>query len=211
MQTLNFATTSNNYSIGQMFVLSYNKRRTDNYSTIKFNTIEGFSTETIDTLNGLVTMLQTTKAERSFCNTLKNGFNQVSEDGKFGNLPSDVRSKVFSALKNAVQNTIFVVSNIVETETENVVNVEYLPLFVSEINLTKTNLGMNKKAYECAKSCKHMKQWRKFANVTLLQGNIISFAESIRDGKNEAFLSPYLETLGEINKMREDEETAAAV
>ena len=210
MQTLNFATTSNSYSIGQMFVLTYNKR-TDDYSAIKFNAIDGFAPETIDTLNGLVAMLQTAKAERSFCNTLKNGFNQVSEDGKFGTLPSDVRSKVFSALKNAVQNTIFVVSNIVETETDNVVNVEYVPLFASEINLAKTNLGMNKKAYECAKSCKHMKQWRKFANTTMLQGNIVSFAESIRNGKGEAFLSPYLETLGEINKMREDEETAAAV
>lgn len=210
MQALNFASTGNNYSIGQMFVLSYNKR-TDDYSTIKFNAIEDFSTETIDTLNGLVAMLQITKAERSFCNTLKNGFNQVSEDGKFGTLPSDVRSKVFTALKNAVQNTIFVVTNIAETETENVVNVEYMPLFASEVNLAKTNLGMNKKAYECAKSCKHMKQWRKFANTTMLQGNILSFAESIRSGKNKAFLTPYLETLGEINKMREDEEAAAAV
>ena len=214
MKTLFFATDNNNYQIGTLFSMTYNKR-TDNYSIVRFGTIASVSDSNdvinnIDIIETFANLLNECKKERSIANQIVNGFNAVSDNGTFGNLPTEARSTFFSALKNATENTIFAVVGVTESEeTKNVFHIEYIPLFASEINLLKTNLGMSKKFFESCKTFKHLKQWKKAANVTLLQGAIKSYISAVRNNASDEFLAPYLNTLANI-EVGNEQQTATA-
>lgn len=215
MKTLFFSTDNNvNYQIGTLFTMTYNKR-TDNFSIVRLGTEATINdpsnvTESIDNIATLANLLNECKTERAIANNIVNGFNKVSGDGIYGYLPSEARSTFFNALKNAVDNTIFAVVGLTESEdTKGVYRVEYIPLFASEINLVKTNLGMSKRFYESCKTFKHAKQWKKAANVTLLQSAIRSYVSAIRSGAGNEFLAPYLNTLKDIEIASETSEAKA--
>ena len=201
-------TTTSNYNIGDVFMSVYNKR-TDNVTTTTLANITFDGVDNIDIVSVVAECLQFFKSERTYTNQIANGFKAVSEDGKYGKLPTVARSKIFSDLKNAMNNAIYVVTNVTETDVNGVYSVEYTPIIVSEIALTQTNLGMNKTAYESCKNFKHTKQWRKFANVTLLQGNIVSYISAVRSGRADEFIAPYIETLNQIEKAVDIADTIA--
>lgn len=213
MKTFSFS-TDNNYQIGTLFSMTYNKR-TDNYNIVRFGSTATISdsNNVVDSINIIETfanLLNECKKERSIANQIVLGFNAVSDNGTFGNLPTEARSTFFSALKNATENTIFAVVGVTESEeTKGVFHIEYIPLFASEINLLKTNLGMSKKFFESCKTFKHLKQWKKAANVTLLQGSIKSYITAVRNNTSEEFLAPYLDTLANI-EIKNETETAIA-
>ena len=215
MKTLFFSTDNNvNYQIGTLFTMTYNKR-TDNFSIVRLATQATINdpsnvAESIDNIATLANLLNECKKERAIANNIVNGFNEVSGDGIYGYLPSEARSTFFNALKNATNNTIFAVVGVTESEdTKGVYRVEYMPLFASEINLIKTNLGMSKRFYESCKGFKHIKQWKKAANVALLQGAIKSYVSAIRSGAGNEFLAPYLNTLENIEIASETSEAKA--
>lgn len=214
MTTFNFSTDNNNYSVGTLFTMTYNKR-TDDYSIVRLGTSATISDSnnvvaSIDMIETFANLLNECKKERSIANQIVNGFNAISGNGTFGNLPTEARSTFFSALKNATENTIFAVVGVTESEdAKNVFHIEYIPLFASEINLLKTNLGMSKKFFESCKTFKHLKQWKKAANVTLLQGAIKSYVSAVRNNASEEFLAPYLDTLANID-IKNETETATA-
>lgn len=215
MKTLFFSTDNNaNYQVGTLFTMTYNKR-TDAFSIVRLGS-EAIITDTnnviesIDTIATLANVLNECKTERAIANNIVNGFNKVSDDGIYGYLPSEAHSTFFNALKNAVDNTIFAVVGLTESgDTKGVYRVEYIPLFASEINLVKTNLGMSKRFYESCKAFKHVKQWKKAANVALLQGAIRSYVSAIRSGAGNEFLAPYLNTLEDIEIASETSEAKA--
>lgn len=214
MTTLFFSTDNNNYSVGTLFTMTYNKR-TDDYSIVRLGTSATISDSnnvvaSIDMIETFANLLNECKKERSIANQIVNGFNAISGNGTFGNLPTEARSTFFSALKNATENTIFAVVGVTESEeTKNVFHIEYIPLLASEINLLKTNLGMSKKFFESCKTFKHLKQWKKAANVTLLQGAIKSYVSAVRNNASEDFLAPYLDTLANI-EVANEQQTATA-
>lgn len=215
MKTLFFSTDNNvNYQIGTLFTMTYNKR-TDDFSIVRLGS-EATITDTnnviesIDVIATLANVLNECKTERAIVNNIVNGFNKISADGTFGCLPTEARSTFFNALKNAVDNTIFAVVGITESnDTKGVYRVEYMPLFASEISLIKTNLGMTKRFYESCKTFKHVKQWKKAANVALLQGSIKSYVSAIRLNIGDEFLAPYLDTLENIEIASEASEAKA--
>lgn len=215
MKTLFFSTDNNvNYQVGTLFTLTYNKR-IDDFSIIRLATQATINdpsnvTESIDNIATLANLLNECKTERAIANNIVNGFNRVSGDGEFGYLPAEARSTFFNALKNAEDNTIFAVVGLTESdETKGVFRVEYMPLFASEISLLKTNLGMSKRFYESCKGFKHLKQWKRAANVALLQGAIKSYVSAIRSGAGNEFLAPYLNTLENIEIASETSEAKA--
>lgn len=214
MATLFFSTDNNNYSVGTLFTMTYNKR-TDNFSIVRLGTIASVSDSNdvinnIDIIETFANLLNECKRERSIANQIVSGFNSISDNGIFGNLPTEARSTFFNALKNATENTIFAVVGVTESEdVKNVFHIEYIPLFASEINLLKTNLGMSKKFFESCKTFKHLKQWKKAANVTLLQGSIKSYVAAVRNNASDEFLAPYLDTLANI-EIKNETETAIA-
>lgn len=215
MKTLFFSTDNNvNYKVGTLFTMTYNKR-TDDFSIVRLGTETTIVDtnnviESIDTIATLANVLNECKTERAIANNIVNGFNRVSNDGVYGYLPSEARSTFFNALKNAIDNTIFAVVGLTESgDTKGAYRVEYMPLFASEINLTKTNLGMTKRFYESCKGYKHAKQWKKAANVTLLQGAIKSYIAAIRNNTGDEFIAPYLNTLENIEIASESSESKA--
>lgn len=215
MKTLFFSTDNNaNYQVGTLFTMTYNKR-TDAFSIVRLGTEATINdpsnvTENIDNIATLANLLNECKTERAIANNIVNGFNKVSGDGIYGYLPTEARSTFFNALKTAVDNTIFAVVGLTESEdTKGVYRVEYIPLFASEINLVKTNLGMSKRFYESCKAFKHVKQWKKAANVALLQGSIKSYISAVRNGLSDEFLAPYLDTLENIEIASESSESKA--
>lgn len=214
MKSLFFSTDNNNYSVGTLFSMTYNKR-TDNYNIVRFGSVATISDSnnvinSIDIIETFANLLNECKKERSIANQIVNGFNAISGNGTFGNLPTEARSTFFSALKNATENTIFAVVGVTESkDAKGVYRIEYIPLFASEINLLKTNLGMSKKFFESCKTFKHLKQWKKTANVTLLQGSIKSYVSAVRNNASDEFLAPYLDTLANI-EIKNETETAIA-
>ena len=214
MTTFSFSTDNSNYQVGTLFSMTYNKR-TDNYNIVRFGSSATISDPnnviaSIDIIETFANLLNECKKERSIANQIVLGFNAISGNGTFGNLPTEARSTFFSALKNATENTIFAVVGVTESEeTKNVFHIEYIPLFASEINLLKTNLGMSKRFFESCKTFKHLKQWKKAANVTLLQGSIKSYVSAVRNNASEEFLAPYLDTLANI-EIKNETETAIA-
>ena len=214
MTTFNFSTDNNNYSVGTLFSMTYNKR-TDNYNIVRFGSVATVSDSnnvinSIDIIETFANLLNECKKERTITNQIVSGFNSISGNGTFGNLPTEARSTFFSTLKNATENTIFAVVNVAESEeTKGVYHIEYIPLFASEINLLKTNLGMSKRFFESCRTFKHLKQWKKAANVTLLQGSIKSYISAVRNNASEEFLAPYLDTLANI-EIKSETETAIA-
>lgn len=215
MKTLFFSTDNNvNYQVGTLFTMTYNKR-TDDFSIVRLGS-EATITDTnnvienIDVIATLANVLNECKTERAIANNIVNGFNRISNDGEFGYLPAEARSTFFNALKNATNNTIFAVVGVTESDgTKGVYRVEYVPLFASEINLLKTNIGMSKRFYESCKGYKHAKQWKKAANVTLLQCVIKSYVLAIRSNVGNEFLAPYLDTLANIEIASEASESKA--
>ena len=215
MKTLFFSTDNNvYYQVGTLFTMTYNKR-TDDFTTVRLGT-EATITDTnnvienIDVITTLANVLNECKTERAIANNIINGFDKVSANGVYGYLPTEARSTFFNALKNAVDNTIFAVVSLTENgDTKGVYRVEYMPLFASEINLTKTNIGMTKRFYESCKGYKHAKQWKKAANVTLLQGAIKSYIAAIRNNAGDEFIAPYLDTLKNIEISSETSESKA--
>lgn len=214
MTTLFFSTDNNNYQVGTLFTMAYNKR-TDDYSIVRFGSVATISDsnnviESIDIIETFANLLNECKKERSIANQIVLGFNAISNNGTFGNLPTEARSTFFSALKNATENTIFAVVGVTESEeTKGVFHIEYIPLFASEINLLKTNLGMSKRFFESCRTFKHIKQWKKAANVTLLQGSIKSYVAAVRNNASDEFLAPYLDTLANIDIAKETETATA--
>lgn len=215
MKTLFFSTDNNvNYQTGTLFTMTYNKR-TDDFSIVRLATQATINdpsniAESIDNIATLANLLNECKTERAIANNIVNGFNKVSADGLYGYLPTEARSTFFNALKNATNNTIFAVVGLTENEdTKGVYRVEYMPLFASEISLIKTNLGMTKRFYESCKTFKHLKQWKKAANVALLQGSIKSYISAIRNNVGDEFLAPYFDTLKNIEIASESSEAKA--
>ena len=214
MTTFNFSTDNNNYQVGTLFSMVYNKRN-DNYNIVRFGTIASVNDlndviNNIDIIETFANLLNECKKERSIANQIVLGFNAVRDNGTFGNLPTEARSTFFSALKNATENTIFAVVGVTESEeTKGVFHIEYIPLFASEISLLKTNLGMSKRFFESCRTFKHLKQWKKAANVTLLQGSIKSYITAVRNNTSDEFLAPYLDTLANI-EIKNETETAIA-
>ena len=68
---------------------------------------------------------------------------------------------------------------------------------------------MSKRFFVSCKTFKHLKQWKKAANVTLLQGSIKSYVAAVRNNTSEEFLAPYLDTLANID-IKNETETATA-
>lgn len=202
--TLKFKTTSQ-YEVGNIFAIVYNKRKDINevmtYCTVDMT--DGEDVAHLNIISAIADVLKFFKSERVISNQIASGFDKISESGKYGNLPTEVRSKIFTTLKNANMNTLFVVTSVADTDVAGYREISYIPLVSSEINLTKTNFGMSKKFFESCKGYKHDKQWKKAANATLMQSNIYSYVQAVRSGQYEEFIAPYIETLENIDRMEE--------
>lgn len=142
----------------------------------------------------------------TLANVLKVAFQLVSDDkklvdyftafNKFGiYCPRSAREDYISCIRKNAGNGLLICTNIsdkhFDEDGKEVYDYTFAPLYVSQVPVKETALGMSKKTIEALRNIQHAKGWRNAARGLMAQFDVMTIKSLIKSGKN---LVPELET-----------------
>lgn len=142
----------------------------------------------------------------------ENGVNKHFAD-KGVKIPEAIREEGAKAIRGAVENSLFYCTNVTPILDENGVECfecSISPLFVSDVKLSQTALGMRKVAFEHAAKLTDFKAWRKFAVRCInVEFNANGLRALLRDeNMSVADIIKRVDDMDAFNAEIEEEETA---